>query len=91
MSAEERTIEEALSCEICMEKFELPPGKRTPKTLPCAHSFCESCLLEHARGLASMECPKCREEAQLPGSGVAGLKNDFSVLKMLELSANLIS
>ena len=67
-----------------MELFELPPGQRVPKTLLCAHSFCERCLLAHARGAASIECPTCRETTQLPGEGVAGLKNNFALLGTLE-------
>jgi len=77
------TIEATLSCNICMEMFELPPGARTPKTLLCAHSFCERCLLAHARGAASIECPTCRETTQLPREGVAGLKNTYVLLPML--------
>jgi hypothetical protein len=75
---------ETLSCAVCMELFELPPGQRVPKTLLCAHSFCERCLLAHARGAASIECPTCRETTQLPGEGVAGLKNNFALLGTLE-------
>ena len=48
-SAKARTID-ALSCNICMEMFEQPPGKRTPKTLPCMHCFCECCLILHVSG-----------------------------------------
>ena len=88
MATKERTFE-APSCNICMETFELPPGKRTPKALPCMHSFCESCLLEHARGAASMECPTCREVTQLPGGRVEGLKSNFAVLEILESSNKL--
>ena len=81
---EKERTSETLSCAVCMELFELPPGQRVPKTLLCAHSFCERCLLAHARGAASIECPTCRETAQLPGEGVAGLKNNFALLGTLE-------
>jgi hypothetical protein len=81
---EKERTSEALSCAVCMEVFELPPGARTPKTLPCMHSFCERCLLAHARGAASIECPTCREATQLPERGVAGLKTTFALLGMLE-------
>ena len=47
-------------------------------------NLCKRCLLAHARGAASIECPTCRETAQLPGEGVAGLKNNFALLGTLE-------
>ena len=73
-----------MSRDICMEVFELPPGARTPKTPSCMHIFCARGLLAHARGAASIECPTCRETTQLPGEGVAGLKNNFALLGTLE-------
>ena len=31
---------DSLSCELCMEMFDRPPGRRVPKALSCQHSFC---------------------------------------------------
>ena len=48
------------------------------------YAFRQIRLVAHARGAASIECPKCREMTQLPGEGVAGLKNNFALLGALE-------
>lgn len=53
-----------LTCSICLEVF------TTPKTLPCLHSFCYSCLENHiSKGIEagpddrlSFDCPLCRRE-----------------------------
>ena len=40
MSYSAQHIEELLRCPICLDRF------RTPKLLPCQHTFCESPCLE---------------------------------------------
>ena len=55
------SISRHLTCSICLELF------RVPKTLPCLHNFCESCLSDHIRVAKShddnedvlFECPLC--------------------------------
>lgn len=72
----------------CFQMFELPPGERVPKVLPCAHSFCEHCLVEHACGKSCINCPTCRVEWVLPGGHVKNLKNNFALLGMNETFAD---
>jgi hypothetical protein len=37
-------VNSLLTCEICKERFTLPPGPRVPLQLPCSHIFCSLCI-----------------------------------------------
>lgn len=61
-------VEDLTSCSICYEKF------KSPRLLPCSHSFCHKCLCAHI--VTSCEgkdvplgfpCPLCREFIPSPG------------------------
>uniref|UniRef100_A0A8D2LLN3 Uncharacterized protein n=1 Tax=Varanus komodoensis TaxID=61221 RepID=A0A8D2LLN3_VARKO len=61
-SADSRTLEEKLSCCICLETF------TTPVTVPCGHSFCEKCIGSHwdeqeqkPAAPQKYTCPECRK------------------------------
>ena len=64
------TVKKHLICSICLEVF------KEPKSLPCLHSFCETCLDEHIRASCqthkTFECPLCRAETQLDQQSNAG-------------------
>ena len=79
--------EEQLTCSICFEIYD------EPKTLPCHHYFCRSCLelvpLKLRDGKRYLPCPTCRDLAELPkDGGVAELPGTFHInsLKTLLLS-----
>lgn len=53
-------------CSICLDKF------RTPKSLPCLHTFCQTCLARYIKEFFQREqslswsgfpCPTCRTTA----------------------------
>ena len=54
-----KDIEKILECPICLETF------RSPRTLPCSHTFCNECLetavavIQH-EGQKGIKCPLCR-------------------------------
>lgn len=60
-------LEEQLACPACQERFE------EPRTLPCQHSFCLSCLqqipLSIQGGKYIISCPSCSQPARLPDNG----------------------
>ncbi|KAK7483387.1 hypothetical protein BaRGS_00025327 [Batillaria attramentaria] len=72
---EKSTVEEYLTCSLCLDTF------RSPKLLPCSHTFCEACLKDlvsnHPSG--KFPCPSCREEIQVPQDGVSAFKNNFYI------------
>ncbi|XP_070547632.1 tripartite motif-containing protein 2-like [Ptychodera flava] len=73
-----------LSCAICSEVY------KTPKVLPCLHSFCECCLerwLEKNDG--KLTCPNCRLRCLLPTDGVKGLQTNFHLTELIEYVESL--
>ncbi|KAJ8022193.1 Tyrosine-protein phosphatase non-receptor type 23 [Holothuria leucospilota] len=53
-----------LSCSICFDEY------KTPKMLPCGHSFCRRCVSRICTemGPSYRQCPKCRKKITLPAS-----------------------
>ncbi|PVD36470.1 hypothetical protein C0Q70_03454 [Pomacea canaliculata] len=59
-------------CTVCTEVF------RSPRFLPCHHSFCLSCLEKLANKHGNViTCPNCRKPANLPPGGVKNLQRNF--------------
>ncbi|KAJ8032935.1 E3 ubiquitin-protein ligase TRIM56 [Holothuria leucospilota] len=69
-----------LNCCICMSPF------KTPKMLPCIHSFCTECLVKYAKTQKGNDiaCPTCRKVCTLPESGVKGLQTNFHLVNLAE-------
>ena len=75
-------VKEELSCDICFEKF------RSPKVLPCFHTFCQQCLEDIRRRSRGQQipCPTCRSSVSLPElADVGKLPNNFLVNRVLEV------
>ncbi|KAJ8032932.1 E3 ubiquitin-protein ligase TRIM56 [Holothuria leucospilota] len=74
-----------LNCCICMTHF------KTPKMLPCIHSFCQGCLEKYVSTKDSnkVPCPSCRKVFDLPESGVKGLQTNFHLVNLAEKVALL--
>ncbi|CCM02334.1 uncharacterized protein FIBRA_04426 [Fibroporia radiculosa] len=50
------SIEEDEECPICMEQLKL----NKCASLPCEHTFCESCIMQISPGSDYITCPQCR-------------------------------
>ncbi|KAI8519814.1 hypothetical protein Bbelb_030710 [Branchiostoma belcheri] len=74
------TLEESLSCGICLQAF------TRPKILPCGHTFCEECLQKAAKG--GLRCPTCRVRVPLKG-GVESLPTNYQVAQMCQKFSEL--
>ena len=92
-------IDAQLVCAICHCRY------KTPKVLPCLHSFCRDCLdrhigIEKTKSLSShretdapanpalkvrIHCPLCRNESDLPTSGVDGYTTNFTLSNLVEV------
>ena len=75
----EKLSEHLLKCPVCLETY------KTPKVLPCLHTFCQQCLsglLED--GSDVIACPTCRCETTVPAAGVSALSTNFFINNMLD-------
>ena len=74
---------ELLNCSICLERF------KTPRHLPCIHTFCEICLASYITSTTKTEssgqngfpCPICRRHVspESPGSPMDTWAKSFPV------------
>ena len=65
-------------CPICFER-----AYKTPKLLPCCHTFCLPCLKDHLRNTNSddiLVCPMCRANIHIPEGGVKELQENYFVI-----------
>ncbi|KAK2162499.1 hypothetical protein LSH36_97g02032 [Paralvinella palmiformis] len=89
--------EDLVCCVVCYEPFS---EERTPKALPCLHSFCKSCLaaciMAHKKrsrprngDKKSMKgefpCPVCKDNTKIPSNGLDGFRDDFRIRRILEI------
>ena len=78
-------IKQEITCSICYELF------TDPRTLPCLHTFCKSCIQTTVEtGLAEVpegyfECPLCRAHVPLPANGIDGISANFSTKRLIEI------
>ena len=73
--------EEFLTCAICTEPYDT--AEHQAKFLPCLHSYCKSCLQQYAGKRPKFDCPKCRNEINVPGESVDSLPNNFVVENLM--------
>ncbi|XP_041366991.1 RING finger protein nhl-1-like [Gigantopelta aegis] len=76
-------IEQLLTCSVCLDRY------KTPKLLPCQHTFCQQPCLEGLvdRRTGMIRCPECRADHIVPRRGVSGYPNNLTVIGFLELAS----
>ena len=74
-------VTQITTCPICQGDF------RNAKLLPCVHSFCLGCLQTHCKDNVPGDhaaCPVCREEFQIPDTGVEALPHNFFLQNLID-------
>lgn len=74
-------MERLTTCPVCLDKF------RTPKLLPCMHTFCLTpCLTNLVDPRSrSLRCPECRREHGIPAGGVQAFPMNLTMIGFLDL------
>lgn len=96
--------EQFLRCHICQEKYD--QNEKPPKSLPCNHTFCLSCLkqvFDHNQQNARraftfaddtyegvLKCPTCRVEIYLSRNEISALPNDHRVIQMIDFLSKVV-
>jgi hypothetical protein len=76
-----------MDCSVCAMPFDFE--ERRPRILPCAHTFCSSCLArmvvsrEHAAGSRAITCPHCRNIYGVLSAGVNALPCNFALQELM--------
>uniref|UniRef100_A0A1X7TY67 RING-type domain-containing protein n=1 Tax=Amphimedon queenslandica TaxID=400682 RepID=A0A1X7TY67_AMPQE len=82
-------LEEQLTCPVCLDLY------INPKTLPCLHSFCHTCLegvaLLKENETYYLSCPTCRHHNEVPEEGVASFHNSFTINNLLDIRKKVLS
>ncbi|UJR15703.1 hypothetical protein I4U23_002636 [Adineta vaga] len=80
-------MERLTTCPVCLDKF------RTPKVLPCMHTFCLTpCLTNLVDPRArSLRCPECRRDHPIPPGGVQGFPANLTMIGFLDLQPTTTS
>ncbi|XP_070556895.1 E3 ubiquitin-protein ligase TRIM56-like [Ptychodera flava] len=72
--------DKVLLCAICMERF------KSPKILPCHHTFCEHCLTKWVKANnGQLICPTCKNQWPLPSGGVPAITSNRFLNDLLEV------
>jgi len=75
-------IDNVTLCSICLEDL------NDPKSLPCLHTFCLSCLERYYRDKQAedeVRCPVCRSVFEVPQHGLMMLQRNFFLDRLREL------
>ncbi|KAL3888613.1 hypothetical protein ACJMK2_000978 [Sinanodonta woodiana] len=73
----ETTLSDDLNCPLCMKIF------RSPRRLPCLHSFCHDCLQSHIYSIAPVS--ESVKELCCPLCGNVAFTGEFSADKLVHL------
>ncbi|KAI6229187.1 RING finger protein nhl-1 [Aphelenchoides besseyi] len=73
-------IEQLLTCSICLDRY------KTPKLLPCQHTYCLPCLDSYVDTIHhNLKCPECRAEHPIPCDGAKGFPTNLTLAGFLDI------
>jgi len=70
-----------VTCPMCLNIFD------SPRSLPCNHSFCLTCITAHCKDNPSASkscCPLCKQNFQVPANGVEELPSNHHLQRLVD-------
>jgi len=77
-----KELDDVTECSLCLNVL------TDARCLPCIHTFCLKCLQDYAKNNKPKDkvpCPFCREDFTVPEGGLAKLRRNYFVEKVLEV------
>ncbi len=77
-----KTLKAQITCKVCQSQY------RSPKTLPCLHSFCLACLKKISTTSDSctrVQCPECSKVIQIQSTDFSDAPDAFQLNRRIEL------
>jgi len=78
-----KQLDDIVECSICTEVL------NDPRTLPCIHSYCFKCIADYCKDKQpgdEVACQLCREEFDIPISGIDDLPRNFFIGNLLKIT-----
>ncbi|CAF3529773.1 unnamed protein product [Rotaria socialis] len=72
-------LEALLECPLCLDRFD------QPRLIPCGHTYCTKCLNELCAGSDTVICPQCRQQHDVPVTGVTLFPRNLSYQQLLDI------
>jgi hypothetical protein len=79
MSAQDEFV---MECTICFDGFDVSQIFKTPRILPCGHTFCTECLARLVQADSSLKCPNCNSKIQ--NINLEAIPRNFNFMEILE-------
>ena len=79
MSVKEQLV---MECTICFDGLDLSEILKTPRILPCGHTFCSDCLANLIQANSSLKCPNCNSKFQ--NVTLDAVPRNFNFMEIME-------
>ena len=70
-----------MECTICFDGFDLFQIFKTPRILPCGHTFCSDCLANLIQADSSLKCPNC--SSKILNVTLEAIPRNFNFMEIL--------
>ena len=76
------SLSELKSCAVCFNDFDM--NNHLPRTLPCAHTFCHSCLVAIKNQNQQKKCPTCNSKIAR-NINIDSLPRNLTIISLMDI------